>query len=72
MTVKFKLGSSEELKSATLISRSGKATGKYKNAWNSQLNDGTATSIDFDQDISSLEIVPDSNSNIKEIHYSHV
>ena len=71
MTVKFKLGSSEELKSATLISRSGKATGKYKNAWNSQLDDGTSTSIDFDH-ISSLEIVPDSNSNIKEIHYSHV
>ena len=31
-----------------LISRSGKATGKYKNAWNSQLDDGTVTSIDFD------------------------
>ena len=32
MKVKFKLGDSEEMKSATLISRSGKATGKYKNA----------------------------------------
>ena len=29
MKVKFTLGNSEELKSATLISRSGKATGKY-------------------------------------------
>ena len=70
--VKFKLGNSEELKSATLISRSRKATGKYKNAWNSQLDDGTVTSIDFDQDISSLEIVPNSNSNIEEIHYSQI
>ena len=32
MKVKFKLGDSEEMKSATLISRSGKATEKYKNA----------------------------------------
>ena len=30
------------------------------------------TSIDFDRDISSLEIVSDSNSNIEEIHCSHV
>ena len=29
MKVKFTLGDSEELKSATLISRSGKTTGKY-------------------------------------------
>ena len=43
MKVKFTLGDSEELKSATLISRSGKATGKYKNAWNNQLDDGTVT-----------------------------
>ena len=46
--------------------------GKCKNAWNSQLHDGAATSIDFDGDISSLEIVPDSNSNIEEIHYSQI
>ena len=59
MKVKFTFGDSEELKSTTLISRSGKATGKYKNAWNSQLDDGTVTSTDFDQDISSWEIVPD-------------
>ena len=56
MKAKFTLGDSEELKSATLISRSGKATGKYKNTWNSQLHDGTVTFIDFDGDISSLEI----------------
>ena len=31
MKVKFTLGNSEELKSATLISKSGKATRKYKN-----------------------------------------
>ena len=44
MKVKFSFGNSEELKSGTLISRSGKPTGKYKNAWNSQLDDGTVTS----------------------------
>ena len=72
MKVKFTLGNSKELKSATLISKSGKATGKYKNGWNSQLDDRTVTPIDFDQDISSLEIIPDSNSNIEEIHYSQI
>ena len=61
MTIKFTFGDSEALKIATLTSRSKKATGKYKNAWNSKLDDGTATSIDFHCDISSLEIVPDSN-----------
>ena len=50
MKVKFTLGDSEELKSATRISRSGKATGKYKNAWNSQLDDGTIASIYFGWD----------------------
>ena len=49
MKVKFTLGNSEELKSATIILRSGKATGKYKNAQNSQLDDGTVLSIDFDE-----------------------
>ena len=72
MKVKFTLGNSEELKSAIIISRSGKATGKYKNAQNSQLDDGTVLYIDFDRDISSLEIVPDSNSNIEENHYSQI
>ena len=54
------------LLSTTLISRPGKANRKYRNAWNSQLDNETVTSIDFDQDISSLEIVPNSNSNIEE------
>ena len=72
MKVIFTPGNSEELKSATLISRSRKATGKYKNAWNSQLDDGAVTSINFNKDISSLEIVADSNGNIKEIHYSQI
>ena len=46
--------------------------GKYKNAWNSQLDQGSVTSIDFDQDISSLKIAPDSSSNIEEIHYLQI
>ena len=66
------LWDSEELKSATLISRSRKATGKYKNAWNKQLDDGVLTSIDFDWDITFLEIVPDSNRNTEEIQYSQI
>ena len=45
---------------------------KYKNGWNSQLHDEIVTSIDFDRDISSLQIIPDSNINIEEIHYSQI
>ena len=52
--VKFIPGDSNELKSATLISRFRKST---------------VTSKDFDQYISSMEIVPDFNSNIEEINY---
>ena len=47
MKIKFTLGDSGELKSATLVSRSRKSTGGYENAWNSQLYDETITSIDF-------------------------
>ena len=40
--------------------------------WNSQLDDGTITYIDFDRDTSSLEFVPNSRSNVKETHYSQI
>ena len=52
--VKFIPKDSKELKSATLISR---------------FMQSTVTSKDFDQYISSMEIVPNFNSNIEEIHY---
>ena len=45
---------------------------KYKNGWNSQLHDEIVTSIDFDRDISSPQIITDSNINIEEIHYSQI
>ena len=45
---------------------------KYKNSWNSQLHDEIVTSIDFDRDISSPQIITDSNINIEEIHYSQI
>ena len=73
MKVKFTLGNSQEMKSANLIWKSGKLQENTKmHGINSQLDGGSVTSIDFDQDISSLKIVPDSSSNIEEIHYLQI
>ena len=48
--IRFKLKDVNEWKTATLISRSGKATGKYKKEWNSKLDDGTKQSIDYERE----------------------
>ena len=48
--IRFKLKGINEWKTATLISRSGKATGKYKKEWNSKLDDGTKESIDYERE----------------------
>ena len=75
--VQFKYNDEEEYKSATLLSRSGKVTGKYNNAWNVRLNDAdeTVKSIDFERDVSSLKLIPTevaSQNNTEEVLYSQV
>ena len=47
------------MNTATLLSRSGKSTGKYSKAWNSSLPDGSVKSIDFERDVTMLEEISD-------------
>ena len=54
-SIRFKLKGINELETVTLISRLGKATGKYSKAWKSKLDDGTMQLIDFERDVVSLE-----------------
>ena len=59
----FKLKNSNEWKTATLMSRSGKATSKYKKAWNSESDDGTMQSSDHERAIVSLGLLPKSSAS---------
>ena len=59
----FKLKENSEWKTATLISRSGKAPTKYKKALNSKLDDGTMQSTDYERDVVSLEHLPKSRAS---------
>ena len=66
INVCFKFNNSDEWNTAKLISRAGKATGKYSKAWNSQFTDGSIKSIDFERDVSDLKNVknyPETNDN---------
>ena len=57
------LKDSNEWKTATLISRSGKATSKYKKAWKSKLDGRTMQSSDHERDVVSLEQLPKSSAS---------
>ena len=46
-----------------LIKRSGKATGKYSNKWNSRLDDDNTGSINFERDVDNLHIMSYSSVN---------
>ena len=59
----FKRKDNNEQKTATLISRSGKATDKYKKASNSKLDDRTMKSSDYEREVNSLEQLPKSTTN---------
>ena len=50
MVVRFKVPDKDDWSEGKLVSRSGKAGGKYKNSWNIQLENETK-SIDFDRDV---------------------
>ena len=63
----------------TLLSRSGKSTGKYSKAWNDLLLDGSVKSVDFERDITMLEeisgpiaIERDREDTPLEIKYSYI
>ena len=45
--VQFQFNGSNQWRTAVLISRSGKATGKYSKEWNSKLDDDSIHPIDF-------------------------
>ena len=60
--IHFVLKDNNEWKTATLITRSGKAIGKYNKAWNSKLDDRTMQSIDYERVIVSLEYLPKSSA----------
>ena len=47
----FTSNNTNQWKTATLLSWSGKSTKKYSKAWNSQLTDGSVKSIDFERDV---------------------
>ena len=55
--MRFKSNNPDEWNTEELISRAGKATGKYIKAWNSQFTDGSIKSIDFERDVSDLKNV---------------
>ena len=59
----FKRKDNNEQKTATLISRSGKATDKYKKASNSKLDDRTMKSSDYEREVNSLEQLRKSTTN---------
>ena len=46
-----------------LIKRSGKATGKSSNKWNSRLDDDNTGSINFERDVDNLHIMSHSSVN---------
>ena len=74
--VQFQLKDSNEWRTAVLISRSDKATGKYSKEWNSKLDDDSIGAIDFEWDVDNLYIMSNNSVNTllntKEIQYSEI
>ena len=63
----FQFKDSNEWRTAVLISRSGKATGKYSKKWNSKVDDDRIRSIDFERDVDNLHIMSSSSVNTFQI-----
>ena len=55
MKVRFKRINEDNWITGTLVSRAGKVTGKYPNAWNAKTEEGIIIPVDFDRDISTWE-----------------
>ena len=49
---------SGEVICGTILSRAGKVTGKYKNAFNVKKNDNTVAWFDFGKDLTEIEVLP--------------
>ena len=66
-----------KLTGGNLISRSGKLSGKYRNAWNCELNDEDKTiTIHFETDVTDVQLVPNvlvqHENYSEEIDYSEI
>lgn len=73
MKVQFKLKDWDEMTSANILWRSGKAKWIYKNAWNSKLSNGSIRSTDYNKDISSFEPSPTwKNDKVEEVYCSEI
>ena len=74
--VQFQFNDHNEWRTAVLISRSGKANGKYSKEWNSKLDDDSIHPIDFERDVDNLHIMSNSSVNTlpstEEIQYSKI
>ena len=74
--LQFQFKDSNEWRTAVLISRSGKATGKYSQEWNNKLDDNSIRHIDFERDVDNLHIMSNSSvntlPNTEEIQYSEI
>ena len=74
--VQFQFKDSNEWRTAVLISRSGKAIGKYSKEWNSKLDDNSIRPIDFERDVDNLHIMSNSSvntlPNTEEIQYYEI
>ena len=74
--VQFQFKDSNEWRIAVLISRSGKATGKYSKEWNSKLDDDSICPKDFERDVDNLHIMSNSSvntlPNTEEIQYYEI
>ena len=74
--VQFQFKDSNEWRTSVLISRSGKATGKYSKEWNNKLDDDSILPMDFERDVDNLNIMSNSSvntlPNTEEIQYSEI
>ena len=61
ITVKANMASSDSIKPQQIfkpLSRSGKISRRYVHSWNVQDEQGTISSVDFQHDVSSFEVIP--------------
>ena len=76
--IRFKLKGDSNWQTTTLVSRSGKSTGKYPMAWNTKLKDGTLMQVDFQRDVDCWEeLTEESNdenlvTDTTEIHFNEL
>ena len=52
-------------RSAKLVSRAGKATGKFRKAWNSQFADRSVRPIDLEKDVTNFQSITEPTKSTK-------